>query len=149
VITNGVTGTYLRKSKCHTFLRQSLKESMKITNNVTAARRAAKRQMGSLRNETQILITTLGHTIIQAVTDFSQQWPGFAPKSVQWNLWWTKCHWDRFFSKFFGSPLSRSFHCCSAFIHLSSGRLTMGTLVATVPCRQSHPKTIIRIIVTI
>jgi hypothetical protein len=26
------------------------------------------------------------------------------------DLWWTKCHWDRFFSEFFGLPLSISFH---------------------------------------
>jgi hypothetical protein len=25
--------------------------------------------------------------------------PGFAPASV-WDLWWTKWHWDRFFSEF-------------------------------------------------
>jgi hypothetical protein len=23
-----------------------------------------------------------------------------------WDLWWTKWHWDRFFSEFFGFPLS-------------------------------------------
>jgi hypothetical protein len=27
-----------------------------------------------------------------------------------WDLWWTKWHWDRFFSEFFGFPLSVSFH---------------------------------------
>jgi hypothetical protein len=27
-----------------------------------------------------------------------------------WDLWWTKWHWDRFFSEFFGFPLSISFH---------------------------------------
>jgi hypothetical protein len=26
------------------------------------------------------------------------------------DLWWTKRHWDRFFSKFIGFPLSVSFH---------------------------------------
>jgi hypothetical protein len=30
-----------------------------------------------------------------------------------WDLWWTKLHWDRFFSPFFGFPLSISFHRCS------------------------------------
>jgi hypothetical protein len=27
-----------------------------------------------------------------------------------WDLWWTKWHWDRFFSEFFDFPLSISFH---------------------------------------
>jgi hypothetical protein len=30
-----------------------------------------------------------------------------------WDLWWTKWHWDRFFSEYFGFPLSISFHRCS------------------------------------
>jgi hypothetical protein len=30
-----------------------------------------------------------------------------------WDLWWTKWHWDRFFSEYFGFPLSVSFHRCS------------------------------------
>jgi hypothetical protein len=30
-----------------------------------------------------------------------------------WDLWWTKWHWDRFFSWYFGFPLSNSFHRCS------------------------------------
>jgi hypothetical protein len=30
--------------------------------------------------------------------------PGFAGQSM-WDLWWTKWHWDRFFSEFFGFPL--------------------------------------------
>jgi hypothetical protein len=29
-----------------------------------------------------------------------------------WDLWWTKRHWDRFFSEYFGFPLSISFHRC-------------------------------------
>jgi hypothetical protein len=28
-------------------------------------------------------------------------------------MWWTKWHWDRFFSEYFGFPLSISFHRCS------------------------------------
>jgi hypothetical protein len=27
-----------------------------------------------------------------------------------WDLWWTKWHWDRFFSEYVGFPLSISFH---------------------------------------
>jgi hypothetical protein len=30
-----------------------------------------------------------------------------------WDLWWTKWHWDRLFSEYFGFPLSVSFHRCS------------------------------------
>jgi hypothetical protein len=30
-----------------------------------------------------------------------------------WDLWWTKWHWDRFFSEYFGFALSISFHRCS------------------------------------
>ena len=34
-------------------------------------------------------------------------------RSSMWDLWWTKWHWDRFFSEYFGFPLSISFHRCS------------------------------------
>jgi hypothetical protein len=30
-----------------------------------------------------------------------------------WDLWWKKWHWDRFFPKYFGFPLSISFLRCS------------------------------------
>jgi hypothetical protein len=30
-----------------------------------------------------------------------------------WDLWWTKWHWDRFFSEYFSFPLSISFQQCS------------------------------------
>jgi hypothetical protein len=30
-----------------------------------------------------------------------------------WDLWWTKWHWNRFFSEYFGFPLSFPFHRCS------------------------------------
>jgi hypothetical protein len=30
-----------------------------------------------------------------------------------WDLWWTKWHWDRFFSEFFGFASAISFHCGS------------------------------------
>jgi hypothetical protein len=29
-----------------------------------------------------------------------------------WDLWWTECHWDRFFPEHFGFPLSVSFRQC-------------------------------------
>jgi hypothetical protein len=30
-----------------------------------------------------------------------------------WDFWWTKWHWDRVFSVYFGFPLSILFHRCS------------------------------------
>jgi hypothetical protein len=33
-------------------------------------------------------------------------WPLTAETQSVWDLWWTEWHWDRFFSEFFGSPLS-------------------------------------------
>jgi hypothetical protein len=40
-----------------------------------------------------------------------------SPVSIQdqsmWDLWRTKWHWDRFFTEYFGFPLSISFHQCS------------------------------------
>jgi hypothetical protein len=38
------------------------------------------------------------------VTGVSPRRPGFAPRSVQWDLWWTKWHWDKFLSEFFAFP---------------------------------------------
>jgi hypothetical protein len=35
---------------------------------------------------------------------------GSRPGKSIWVLWWAYWHWDRFFSKFFGPPLSISFH---------------------------------------
>jgi hypothetical protein len=34
-----------------------------------------------------------------------------------WDLWFTKWHWDRVFSQFFGFALSVSFHRCSILIY--------------------------------
>jgi hypothetical protein len=36
--------------------------------------------------------------------------PGSIPGRSMWDLWWTKWHWDRFLSEYFGFPLSISFH---------------------------------------
>ena len=35
----------------------------------------------------------------------------------RWDLWWTKQHWDRFFSEYFRYPPSVSLHQCSIFIY--------------------------------
>jgi hypothetical protein len=40
---------------------------------------------------------------------------GSVPGQSTWELWWTKCHWDMFFSQHFA--LSVSFHRCSILIH--------------------------------
>ena len=39
--------------------------------------------------------------------------PGSISGQSMWDLWWTKCHWDKLFSEYFGFPLSISFHRCS------------------------------------
>jgi hypothetical protein len=48
-----------------------------------------------------------------------------------WDLWWTKWHWDKFLSNFFGFPLSISFHRCSPKL-ISSGGWTICPVVAAV-----------------
>jgi hypothetical protein len=42
--------------------------------------------------------------------------PWSVPGRSVWDLRW-KRHWDRLFSKHFGSPLPASIHRCSVFIH--------------------------------
>jgi hypothetical protein len=41
------------------------------------------------------------------------------------DLWRTKWHWDRFFSEFFGFPLSVSFHHGSPFSYINWGMNNM------------------------
>jgi len=38
---------------------------------------------------------------------------GSSPGQFVWNLWCTKWHWDRSFSKYFDCQVSVSFHQCS------------------------------------
>jgi hypothetical protein len=57
---------------------------------------------------------------------------GLHPHQSMWHLWWTKWHWDRFYSEFFSFPLSVSFHCGSLHTHLLSGERTLGPLEARV-----------------
>jgi hypothetical protein len=53
-----------------------------------------------------------------------------------WDLWWTKLHWDRFFSEFFGFPCQ--YHSTAALhSHISPGGRTIDPLVVEVQ-RQSH-----------
>jgi hypothetical protein len=57
-----------------------------------------------------------------------------------WDLWWTKRQWDRFFSEFFGFPMSVSFHCGSMLTHIiwgGRGGQTVGPMMAAIQ-RPSH-----------
>jgi hypothetical protein len=62
--------------------------------------------------------------------------PGSYPDWSLWDLWWTKWHWDRFFSKFFGFPLSISFCHCSIFTYVIWG-MDKGSVRGLVPLRHS------------
>jgi len=46
--------------------------------------------------------------------------PALIPGQFMWVLWWTEWHCDRFFSKYFGYPLSAQFYQCSVLILHSS-----------------------------
>jgi hypothetical protein len=48
--------------------------------------------------------------VIQDKLSLSHKGPGSIPSQSMWDLWWTKWHWDRFFSQYSRSPLSVSFH---------------------------------------
>jgi hypothetical protein len=48
-----------------------------------------------------------------------------------WDLWWTKWHWDRFFSEFFNFFLPISFHQGSILIYIIL-ELIIGSLEVTV-----------------
>ena len=50
---------------------------------------------------------------------FHHRVPCSLPGQSMWNLWWKKWEWDRFFSKYFGFPLSVSFCQCSILIYSS------------------------------
>jgi hypothetical protein len=56
-----------------------------------------------------------------------------------WNLWWTKWHWDRFFSEFFSFPLSVYHSTVDHHTHISRGARTTGTLMGTVQRHSPHP----------
>lgn len=44
------------------------------------------------------------------------------------DMWWTKWHWDEAFYKYFGFPLSVSFHQCSILtVHLQLTLLSTDT----------------------
>jgi hypothetical protein len=78
----------------------------------------------------------LGHT--RLVADFSQQRPGFTPRAVHEDLWWTKWNWVRLFSKSFG--FSRQHHSTSAPQSLMYHMVgwTMVPLAAAAPHRHTQ-----------
>jgi hypothetical protein len=53
-----------------------------------------------------------------------------------WDLWWTKSHWKRFLSKFFGLPFHRD-----SPDYVSRGGWTTGQSMATVQTRGLTPLT--------
>jgi hypothetical protein len=64
--------------------------------------------------------------------------PGLCPRCSRWNLRWTHWKWNRFFSDFFGFPLSVSFHRGSPHSYITwetNNRLVGGRSSET----QSHP----------
>jgi hypothetical protein len=60
------------------------------------------------------------------------QWPKIfvAPRHVDesmWNSWWTKRHWDKLFSEFFGFSVLKSFHSGSIFMYKKLGDQELAT----------------------
>ena len=45
-----------------------------------------------------------------SLSGLSPRRPRFDANQSTWDLWLTKCYWDKFFSAYFGFPLSVSFH---------------------------------------
>jgi hypothetical protein len=63
--------------------------------------------------------------------DSGHLWPasklrgqGLFPNQSTWDLWWAKCQFERFSSKYLGFPLSVSFHQCSILIYSSTTNIT-------------------------
>jgi hypothetical protein len=63
---------------------------------------------------------------------------GSLPGQCMWELWWTKWHWDRFFSEIFSFRLSISFYCGSPCSYITWGMNNRPVLVAAVQ-RRSPP----------
>jgi hypothetical protein len=57
--------------------------------------------------------------------------PGSRPVQSEWDLFWTKWHWNRFLSEFFGIPLSTLFPV-ALHTHISPGGWTIFPLVTAV-----------------
>jgi hypothetical protein len=50
---------------------------------------------------------------------------GSRPEKSMWDLWWTKWHWDRFFSESFGIPLSIYHSTIALQTHIIRGMCNM------------------------
>jgi hypothetical protein len=55
-----------------------------------------------------------------------------------WDVWWKKWQWDRFFSEFFGFPLSISFHHHSPYSYIIWGMNNM-SISGSSSETSSHP----------
>jgi hypothetical protein len=74
------------------------------------------------RRHTQAEFIQIGRLCHQSPA-FHSGGPGSLPGQSMWDLWWAR-HWDWFFSKFFGFPISVPFRGCSMFIyHLGNEQL--------------------------
>jgi hypothetical protein len=54
--------------------------------------------------------STLGHDVVEMVTGSQFEVPGLIAGQYMWDLFWTKCHWDRFLSVYFSFLLTIAFH---------------------------------------
>jgi hypothetical protein len=72
------------------------------------------------------------------VAGLSLRKAGFAPRSLQLDLCWTKWQWSRFISELLGCPC-RYYSTVAPQAHMSSGRRTISPLVAAV---QKHSLTL-------
>jgi hypothetical protein len=83
-----------------------------------------------------------GRAIAQAVSHWlpTAAARGSIPGQVMWDLWWTKWHWGRFFSGYFGFPcqfsVHRLLHTLSSIIRGWYNRPNIGRRTKWT---QSHP----------
>jgi hypothetical protein len=71
-----------------------------------------------VRNEEVLQTVKVERNIVHTIKRRKANWIGRGgtssnPDRSMWDLWWAKWHWDKFFSEYFGFPLSISFHRCS------------------------------------
>jgi len=60
----------------------------------------------------------VGRAMDETVSCQPPSWrSGFNPGHIMGDMWWIKCYWDRFLSKYFCFTLSASFHQCSIVNH--------------------------------
>jgi hypothetical protein len=64
---------------------------------------------------------------------------GHNSRAVQWDFWWTKWHWGRFFSEYFGFPHANYGFTNAPLHHLFFRAEAMGPLVAYNQGTHTHP----------